>query len=213
VITPHARVTVVGTEFTLGVGETQSRVVVSEGAVRVSKAMTAREESLADVVAHDVNADQQAVAEVATRISINVTPVERDAARWPFPVDSPWNRPLGDGARLAPLQPAVAFGELSGVAKPVRIEAGSTNGRTLRLMRQNRELAKIPAPEDFSLNGAIAEMHLVVMPDRLSVWEIIGSRPTGTPGEMSVTFAQRGSLTNSGFGGEWATIPRHAASA
>ncbi len=204
ITTSQALVRVVGTEFALAVENGATQLVMEEGAVKFSALGT-------DV--QEVRGGQLALADPTARIKVNVKPVERDAAQWPFAVDSPWNRPLGNGARLTPIKPAASFGELRGVMKPVRIEVASTNGRTLRLMRQNREVATIPAPADFSLNGATAEMHFVVTPDRQSAWEIVGSRPTSAPGELAVLFAQRGSLTGSGFGNEWAVIPRQGASA
>ena len=104
--TSQALVRVVGTEFALSFENGATQLVMEEGTVQFAPAGR---------VAQAIKGGELVSVDAAARLKIN--PVTRDAAQWPFPADSPWNRPLGDGTRLVPMQPAAAFGELRGVAK------------------------------------------------------------------------------------------------
>jgi len=91
--TPHAVVTVVGTEFGLSVAGAETQLEVITGSVKLARpggepplAVSAGETALASATA----------APRATRLP-------RNPLHWPFASDSPWNRPLGAGAEFEPV--------------------------------------------------------------------------------------------------------------
>ena len=101
--TPHALVTVVGTEFDLTVDTNQTQLEVEHGLVDFSG--TGSTNPLA------VAAGELAVA---TKGLPQAQRLARNPYFWPFSSDSPWNTPLGSGAKFEPLpgQPFLADGPL-----------------------------------------------------------------------------------------------------
>lgn len=87
--TPHATITVVGTEFDLAVGTHTTQLEVTHGLVKMSGTNAA--------ASIDVAAGEVAVA------SPDAPPRSQGLARnpllWPFRSDGPWNTPLGRGAQ------------------------------------------------------------------------------------------------------------------
>ncbi|MSU59656.1 MAG: hypothetical protein EXS35_16070 [Pedosphaera sp.] len=101
--TPHALVTVVGTEFDLTVGTNQTQLEVEHGLVQFS--------GIGSTNPLAVAAGELAVA---TEGSPQVQRLARNPYFWPFSSDSPWNTPIGSGAQFAPVpgKPFLADGPL-----------------------------------------------------------------------------------------------------
>ncbi len=96
--TSEARLVVVGTSFRVEANLTpvikpQTRLEVMEGRVRF--------ESMSSLDSVEVAAGQTAVANPGT--TPVAMPLERNAVRWPFTGESPWNRPIGNAARYEPV--------------------------------------------------------------------------------------------------------------
>lgn len=110
--TPHALVTVVGTEFDLSVATNQTALEVTHGLVK----MTGK--SGTNVVS--VAAGEFAVASPVTSIQYGRLP--RNPYLWPFSSASIWNRPLSSSAKFAPVpgRSFLADGPLVDVMRPRR---------------------------------------------------------------------------------------------
>ncbi len=102
--TPHAVVTVVGTEFGLSVAGAETQLEVVSGSVKLAR-------TLADVPLA-VGAGEAALATASTAPRPSRLP--RNPLHWPFASDSIWNRPLGSGAQFEPVaaRPFTADGPL-----------------------------------------------------------------------------------------------------
>lgn len=96
--TPHALVTVVGTEFDLTVATNQTALEVTRGLVKLAGA--------GDAPPVSVSAGEFAVASPRSPTQYGRLP--RNPFRWPFSSESVWNRPLGSGARFAAV-PGTSF--------------------------------------------------------------------------------------------------------
>lgn len=101
--TPHALVTVVGTEFDLTVGTNQTQLEVEHGLVEFSGTGSTNPLAIA--------AGELAVV---TEGSPQAQRLARNPYFWPFSSDSPWNTPLGSAAKFEPLpgKPFLADGPL-----------------------------------------------------------------------------------------------------
>lgn len=91
--TPHALITVVGTEFDLTVGTNQTELEVTRGLVKMTRS------NLAQPV--NVAAGEFAVASPEAVPRFGALP--RNPYLWPFSSTSPWNTPIGSGAKYEPL--------------------------------------------------------------------------------------------------------------
>ena len=91
--TPHALVTVVGTEFDLTVATNQTALEVTRGLVKLSGADVAQPINVA--------AGEFAVASPDALPRFGSLP--RNPYLWPFSSASPWNTPIGSGAKYAPV--------------------------------------------------------------------------------------------------------------
>lgn len=116
--TPHALVTVVGTEFDLSVVTNQTALEVTHGLVK----MTSDGESNAVSVA----AGEFAVA--SPRGPMRYGRLTRNPFLWPFSSASIWNRPLGGGAQFAPVPRSfLDEGPLQNAMRPRRAVMGGPN--------------------------------------------------------------------------------------
>ncbi len=91
VLTPQGRAAIVGTHFTLAADATQSRLEVIEGKVRLTGAQKTE----------SILVDHGEFAVLAQDMKLEAIPSERDPALWPFSTQSPWNHPIGSGAKYA----------------------------------------------------------------------------------------------------------------
>lgn len=114
--TPHALLTVVGTEFDLTVATNQTALEVTHGLVKMTGADDAQPVSVA--------AGEFAIA--TPRIATQYGRLPRHPFLWPFSSASVWNRPLGSGAQFAPM-PGKSFTDdpLSDALRPRRPFLGS----------------------------------------------------------------------------------------
>ncbi len=103
--TPHALVTVVGTEFDLSVATNQTALEVTRGLVKMTGSGERNPVSVA--------AGEFAVA--APRAALQYGRLPRNPFFWPFSSTSIWNRSLGSGAQFAPVpgKPFLADGPLT----------------------------------------------------------------------------------------------------
>ena len=110
--TPHATITVVGTEFDLAVGTNATQLEVTHGLVKMSGTNAA--------TAVEVAAGETAVA--SPDAPPRATRLARNPYLWPFSSSSPWNTPLGRGAQYEPVNAPVflADGPLTDAAIPRR---------------------------------------------------------------------------------------------
>lgn len=108
--TPHALVTVVGTEFDLNVATNQTELEVTHGLVKMTR----------DTNVVNVAAGEFAVA--APRAALRYGRLARNPYLWPFSSASIWNRPLGNDAKFAPVpgKSFLADGPLVGAMRPRR---------------------------------------------------------------------------------------------
>lgn len=102
--TPHALVTVIGTEFDLTVATNQTALEVTHGLVKMTGA--------ADAQPVRVAAGEMAIASSDAAPRLQALP--RHPFQWPFSSASPWNTPIGSGAKYEPLpvRPFLADGPL-----------------------------------------------------------------------------------------------------
>jgi len=103
--TPHAMLTVVGTEFDLAVSTNQTSLEVTEGLVKIARSGERQPVSVA--------AGQFAVA--APDATMRYGNLPRNPYLWPFSSESPWNTPIGSGAKYQPVpgRPFLAEGPLT----------------------------------------------------------------------------------------------------
>lgn len=114
--TPHAVATVLGTSLDLSVATNETNLEVSEGAVALARR--------SDTSAVTVRAGEYATA--SPESVPRARPLGRSPFHWPFSSASPWNRPLGTGARFEPVRarPFLADGPLLDATLPRRLFRG-----------------------------------------------------------------------------------------
>ena len=123
--TPHALVTVVGTEFDLIVATNQTALEVTHGLVKMTGADEAQPVSVA--------AGEFAVA--APRTATRYGRLARHPFLWPFSSASIWNRPLGSSAKFSPVPDKSFFadGPLADVLRSRRPFLGSPTNPLRRI--------------------------------------------------------------------------------
>ena len=116
--TPHALVTVVGTEFDLSVATNQTALEVTHGLVKLTGA--------GETNPVNVAAGEFAVA--SPRAALQYGRLARNPFLWPFSSASIWNRPLGSGAKFVPVpgKSFLADGALTNAMRPRRAVVGAT---------------------------------------------------------------------------------------
>ena len=169
VMTPHGRAAIVGTRFKLSASATQSKLDVIEGKVRFSSALKA--ESVL------VEKGQSAV--LTPGVPLEVAASARDPALWPFSAQSPWNYPLGSGAKFAAID-SPRFDPSTGAelivehyAIPIYITAPSDPERLIyRNTKADAKMLRMPAdakpdPSEMKYMNIVDEKHF-------KVYELIG---------------------------------------
>lgn len=92
--TPHATITVVGTEFDLAVGTNVTQLEVTHGLVKMSGTNAAA----------SINVAPGEVAVASPDTPPRSQGLARNPLLWPFRSDSPWNTPLGRSAQYEPVR-------------------------------------------------------------------------------------------------------------
>ena len=95
IATPQALVTVIGTTFSVRVGDRKTTVSVEHGLVRLARSDGSGSIPLA--------AGNLGVVAEGAAPALGEPVAARDAALWPFRADDPWNTSLGSEARYAPV--------------------------------------------------------------------------------------------------------------
>ena len=154
--TPHALVTVVGTEFDLNVATNQTALEVTHGLVK----MTISGET------NPVNVAAGEFAVAAPKRPLQYGRLARNPYLWPFSSSSPWNTPLGDGAKFSPVpgKPFLADGPLTGAMRGRRPFLGSPNDPLRRIwvngeVRADVRLAQTVLPEARGADAIVLLQH------------------------------------------------------
>ncbi len=152
--TPHALVSVVGTEFDLSVEKETTALEVSQGLVRMSGTGATQAVSVA--------AGEFAV--VSPQGALQYGRLARNPYRWPFSTASIWNQPLGSGARYGavPGKPFLADGPLQAAVRPRRPFIGGP-GDPLRRILVNGDARADVRLADVNLPGADLGGSLVLL--------------------------------------------------
>lgn len=171
--TPHALVTVVGTEFDLNVATNQTALEVTRGLVKMT--------GDGDAKAVSVAAGEFAVA--APRAPLRYGKLARNPYRWPFSSASIWNRPLGSDAKFAPVPGKVflADGPLSNALRPRRPFLGSPNDPLRRIWVNGEARADVRLAERNLPGQAITDSWVLLQQGRRDALELRGVtvRPDG----------------------------------
>ena len=187
--TPHALVTVVGTEFDLSVATNQTALEVTHGHVKMTGAGATQPVSVA--------AGEFALA--SPQGALQYGRLARNPYRWPFSSASVWNRPLGSGAQFSPVpgKPFLADGPLQRALRPRRPFMGSP-GDPLRRIFVNGEMRADVRLADANLPGTgIGDSVVLMQRARRYAMELRGVavRPDG---DLEATDAERVQLNGPG---------------
>ncbi len=131
--TPHALITVVGTEFDLNVVTNETALEVTHGLVKVA--------GTGETNIANVGAGEFAIA--APRAALRFGRLARNPYLWPFSSTSIWNRPLGSEADYVPI-PGKGFlndGPLRDAVRSRRPYMGGPNDRLRRVWVNGEALA------------------------------------------------------------------------
>lgn len=171
--TPHALVTVVGTEFDLNVATNQTALEVTHGLVKMSGTSDAQPVSVA--------AGEFAVA--APRTATRYGRLARHPFLWPFSSASIWNRPLGSSAQFArvPGKSFLAAGPLTNALRPRRPFLGSPNDPLRRIWVNGEVRADVRLAERNLPSKAITDSWVLLQHGRRDALELRGVtvRPDG----------------------------------
>lgn len=164
--TPHALVTVVGTEFDLNVATNHTALEVTHGLVKMTGDGDAKTVSVA--------AGEFAVA--APRMATRYGRLARNPYLWPFSSASIWNRPLGNAAKFAPVpgKSFLADGPLTNALRPRRPFLGLPTD-PLRRIWVNGEAHADVRLADANLPGAnISDSWVLLQQGRRDALELRG---------------------------------------
>ncbi|MEN9576714.1 MAG: hypothetical protein RL514_4569 [Verrucomicrobiota bacterium] len=189
--TPHAVVTVVGTEFGLSVAGTNTQLEVVSGSVKLARNLTDR--------ALTVGAGEAAVASLDQVPHASRLP--RNPLHWPFASDSVWNRPLGSGARFEPVsaRPFTADGPLLNPTRSRRPHLADPGGPLRGVWENGRWRGDIRMTDVGSLPRVRNEPVVILQPARRHALELLGIqvRPDG---DIDAAVVETLDLAGSGLG-------------
>jgi len=187
--TPHAHVTVVGTEFDLSVATNQTALEVTHGLVKMNGNGETNPVSVA--------AGEFAVA--AEKTPLRYGRLARHPFLWPFSSASIWNRPLGSEAKFSPVpgKTFLADGPLTHALRPRRPILGSPADPLRRIWvdgeaRTDARLAEANLPGE-----NISDSWVLLQPGRRYALELRGV--TGrADGDLEVQALARTDLAGPG---------------
>lgn len=124
--TPHALITVVGTEFDLNVATNQTALEVTHGLVKMTEFHTLQSMEGTGVSNSTVSVAAGEFAVAAPLAPMRYGRLARNPLLWPFSSASIWNRPLGSDAQFTPVpgKSFLADGPLVGAMRPRRAVMG-----------------------------------------------------------------------------------------
>lgn len=171
--TPHALVTVVGTEFDLSVATNQTALEVTHGLVKMTGSRATNAVSVA--------AGEFAVA--SAREPMRYGRLPRNPLLWPFSSASIWNRPLGSDAKFAPV-PGKSFltdGPWQNAVRSRRPFLGSAGDSLRRIWVNGEPRADIRLPESFRPPGPGRDSIVLLQHARRFALELteVSIRPDG----------------------------------
>ena len=187
----HGIASVIGTVFTLQADDRQLRVDVREGAVKVQSAPTE--------TPVPVTPGESAVATAGNGVLVFVA--NRDAKARPFSADSPWNTPMGSGARFEPVsEPLIAPDErLTNTAELRPLYSWDPGAPERRIESGNQEPIIIPVPGAWKLPPSTGFSAMGVLTrDGESVLEFRQIEPLPN-GNLKARFRGRTNLRGTGF--------------
>ncbi len=188
--TPHATITVVGTEFDLAVSPSATQLEVTHGLVKMSGTNT--------TAAVEVAAGEVAVA--SPDAPPRTMRLVRNPYLWPFSSSSPWNTPLGSGAKYEPLpgKSLLADGPLVDALRPRRPFMGGP-AQPLRGLWSNGERRSDARFADSSALPNIKRDSIVLLQSgRRFAWELRGVTARAD-GDLEAEAMERIDLAGSGF--------------
>lgn len=164
--TPHALVTVVGTEFDLNVATNQTALEVTHGLVKMTSAGDAKPVNVA--------AGEFAVA--APRAPVRYGRLARNPYLWPFSSASVWNRPLGSDAQFAPVpgKGFLADGPLVKASRPRRPFLGSPTDPLRRIWVNGKVRADVRLADAHLPGKEIADSWVLLQQGRRDALELLG---------------------------------------
>lgn len=164
--TPHALVTVVGTEFDLNVATNQTELEVAHGLVKLARTGTEQPVSVA--------AGEFAVA--APNAAMRYGRLPRNPYLWPFSSASIWNRPLGSGAKFSPVpgRPFLADGPLTNAMRPRRPFIGSPADPLRRLWVNGEPRADVRLADNNLPGARTADSFVILQHGRRFAFELRG---------------------------------------
>ncbi|KAF0178520.1 MAG: hypothetical protein FD161_1825 [Limisphaerales bacterium] len=189
--TPHAVVTVVGTEFGLSVAGTNTQLEVVSGSVKLARNLTDR--------ALTVGAGETAVA---SRDQVpQPSRLPRNPLHWPFASDSVWNRPLGSGARFEPVsaRPFTADGPLLNPTRSRRPHLADPAGPLRGVWENGRWRGDIRLTDVNSLPRVRTEPVVILQPARRHALELLGIQ-IRSDGDIDAAVVETLDLAGSGLG-------------
>jgi len=166
--TPHALVTVVGTEFDLSVVAQQTELEVTRGLVKLVEVGAAQSVSVA--------AGEFAVA--APNAAVRYGRLARNPYLWPFSSTSIWNRPLGSRVKSLslPVLSFIADGPLTNVLRPRRPLLGSANDPLRRIWVKGEVRADIRLPETNLPRAGMRDAIVLLQHGRRYALELLDAR-------------------------------------
>jgi anti-sigma factor RsiW len=171
--TPHALVTVVGTEFDLNVAANQTALEVTHGMVKLA----------GDGEAKAVNVAAGEFAVAAPRAPMRHGRLARNPYRWPFSSASVWNRPLGNDAKFAPVpcREFVAEGRLQNAVRPRRPFLGGPADPLRRIWVNGEARADVRLAEANLPRAGMMDALVLLQQGRRHALELRGAtvRPDG----------------------------------
>ncbi|PAW87984.1 MAG: hypothetical protein B9S33_05565 [Pedosphaera sp. Tous-C6FEB] len=189
--TPHAVVTVVGTEFGLSVAGAETQLEVITGSVKLAR--PGGEPPLA------VGAGETALA--SATVAPRATRLPRNPLVWPFASDSPWNRPLGAGAEFEPVT-ARAFtvdGPLQDATRSRRPFLASPAGPLRGVWERGRWRGDIRFGDVDRLPLGRNESVVILQPARRMAVELLGIE-LRADGDLEAAVVETLDLAGSGIG-------------
>lgn len=180
--TPHALVTVVGTEFDLNVATNQTELEVTHGVVKLARA---GEEQPVSVATGEF-------AVVARNAAMRYGRLPRNPYLWPFSSASIWNRPLGSGAKLSPVpgKPFLADGPLTNAMRPRRPLMGSPTDPLRRIWVNGEPRADVRLADNSLPQTGLADSFAILQHGRRFAFELRGVTMR-TDGDLEATDAER----------------------
>jgi len=187
--TPHAVATVLGTEFALAVETNRTELDVARGLVNLASAATTQ--------AVNVVAGESAVA--SPKSAPRSFTFARNPYLWPFRSDSPWNTPLGAGARYEPIpgRPWLTDGALTNAVRSRKPFLGHPTDPLRNIWINGEHHADVRLAADALPGAHMSDPLVVLQRSRRHALELSGVS-VRADGDLDVEDMERTDLAGSG---------------